>query len=153
MNTVPQVSIVAKPDEEIVITTRSRSNVQVSPFSPVAVEGETLVQINGEPRTLKTRCVFKVLQYYKDEGSPSVAFFLLALLNARDTRTNVAVLVPKTKAEENGYSNAYKVLVRDKVVKRIKPRTYLIDPLLVYPYFGSLGSVLDHWCKVIGEAE
>lgn len=84
-------------------------------------------------------------------NSGTVIKMFLELLLHVDSRTNLSVLVPKSKSDENAISTGYKILREGNVIIRVKPRTYLINPEYVAPLPVIKSLVVEQWQAAINK--
>ena len=77
--------------------------------------------------------------------SPSANKMFWELIKHRNRVTNIAKLDPITKTDKNRTSTAYKELNKLLFIKRIAPKTYIINPMLLPPYKDRVDSVQQVW--------
>jgi hypothetical protein len=80
--------------------------------------------------------------------NPKAVTFFIKLYTLRNDVTNVVEYAPRTPAEANSIAKWYKDLVKIKLITRIKPKTYLINPHMFLPRFEFFEPVAEHWKKV-----
>lgn len=145
MSSVQEIRISATSEDEFVIT--SRKKFRIGNYDSIG-RGEPSEKFEeGVKKVFSTICLYDVLIKYS--ASPTITLFLVRLLKERDYRNNLSFLDPKDKAESNAISLAYKALKEDFVIVRVKPKTYLINPYMVYPYFKNFNEVEQQWLTLM----
>lgn len=80
--------------------------------------------------------------------SGKTANFFWLLYQRRDSRTNITTFEPKNNTEQVKVSKWYKELNQVGFIKRIKPKTYLINPYSFYPDIHYWENVQEHWDSI-----
>ena len=83
--------------------------------------------------------------------SPRATWFFWELVKNRNRVTNIAkVDYPATnnKTEKNKISDGYRELHKLLFVKRIAPKTYIINPSILPPYKDKIDSVTQTWDSI-----
>lgn len=75
----------------------------------------------------------------------ATASFFWTLYNDRDTSTNISIYIPKSKSEQVSISKWFNELKKLELLKRVKPRTYIINPRAFYPKLNQFEEVCKHW--------
>lgn len=141
MSSISVIEIKANSEEEFVIS--SRKKVRIGSFDSIA-KGEVSQRfVNGEPREFTPVCLYDVVARHKDRST--VIWFLMTLLKERDYMTNLSFLDPKDKSEANAISLAYKILREEEILVRVRPKTYLISPYMIYPLFKFFDVIEEEW--------
>lgn len=144
-NLTQEVKITADQDKELTISCRDRK--KLPPFRAIG-KGETTMSFESNA-PITTIDPFK--EIVEEGGVMTFAMMTALLISKIDYRTNISILVPKDQSEANAFSKWYKRLRARNMAVRIKPRTYLVNPYMVYPLTPNRDLVIAEWMKYTSE--
>ena len=145
MASINVIELKANSEEEFVIS--SRKKVRIGNFDSIGKGEPTQRFVNGEVKEFTPVCLYDVVARHKDRST--VIWFLMALLKNRDYTSNLSFLDPKDKSEANAISLAYKILREEEIIVRVKPKTYMISPYMIYPLFKYFDLIEEQWIKAL----
>jgi hypothetical protein len=77
--------------------------------------------------------------------SKNATWLIWTLQKDKNKVTNISKFDPKNQTDKNKVSIGFKELKKLNLLKRIAPKTYLINPELFCPYKNRFDSVKQHW--------
>jgi benzoyl-CoA reductase/2-hydroxyglutaryl-CoA dehydratase subunit BcrC/BadD/HgdB len=102
----------------------------------------------GRMKMLKTpQERFDIFDIIKTMSKPELKFFI-EVKEKTNYQTGLSQLnKPTTKSEEQARSRAYNKLKQKKLIRRVRPLTYIINPKYFVPPSRFVDGIIDTWNK------
>ncbi len=122
-------------DESLLVTRQLKKRYPVPAYHCLGGNVDYTTQIKGYDG------LYDVLQYL----SPPATWFWWALVKGRNSHTNVSIYRASSNLEAKKITKGFTELKEKKLVKRIKQKHYILNPLAIIPDFKEFNSVSSYW--------